>query len=174
MNFSNRFKNGSWLLIINTILFIGEIMPWFIRINLLKIIGLKAGKSTFLDNKIYIKQPWKLRIGKNTTINRGVEFYSGVKSTSKIIIGNNCAIAPNVKFYAAGHDPNTRNLTDSSADNIIGNNVWIGANSIILQGVTVGDNAIVGAGSLVNKDLDRNCIFAGVPAIFKRERVIEK
>ena len=46
----------------------------------------------------------------------------------------------------------------------IGNGCWIGANSIILPGVTIGDGCIIGAGSVVNKDCDSNCLYAGNPA----------
>ena len=75
-------------------------------------------------------------------------------------------IAPNCSFYTAGHPLNaeTRNKGLEYAKPIeIGNNVWIGGNVIVLPGVKIGDNAVVGAGSVVNKDIPANVVAVGNP-----------
>lgn len=81
-----------------------------------------------------------------------------------IEIGDNVIIAPRVHILA--HDASTKLFMDYTrvANVKIGNNVFIGAGSIILPGVTIGDNVVIGAGSVVNKDIPANSLAAGVPA----------
>lgn len=86
----------------------------------------------------------------------------------KVVIGNNCSISHNVRIYTSS------NVTDQIfsdkkrekhfGDVIIENGVWIGANVFITPGVKIGSNSIVGANSVVTKDIDRNAVFGGVPA----------
>ncbi len=81
-----------------------------------------------------------------------------------ISIGDNVTLAPRVHILA--HDASTKKFIGYTriAKVTIGNNVFIGAGSIILPGVTIGDNVIVGAGSVVTKDIPSNVIVAGNPA----------
>ena len=83
-----------------------------------------------------------------------------------IEIGDNVTIAPRVHILA--HDASTEKVVGLTkvANTSIGNNVFIGASSIILPGANIGDNVIVGAGSLVNKPLKSNGVYAGNPAKF--------
>ena len=81
-----------------------------------------------------------------------------------ITIGNNVTLAPNVHILA--HDASTKKALGYTKIGkvIIGNNVFIGASSIVLPGVTVGDNVIIGAGSIVTRDIPSDCVVAGNPA----------
>ena len=90
----------------------------------------------------------------------------------QVSIGNNTDIAAGVLIQDYdGHVllPNTRET--SALPISIGNNVWIGANSIILKGVTIGDGAVVAAGSIVTKDVPPRCLAGGVPAKIIREDI---
>lgn len=83
----------------------------------------------------------------------------------KIIIGKGTWIAPNVGLITTNHDVYNLNKHVSGKDIILGNNCWIGMNSVILPGVVLGPRTIVGAGSVVTKSfLDGNCIIVGNPA----------
>lgn len=85
--------------------------------------------------------------------------------SAKIIIGKGTYIAPNVGLITANHDKSNLDEHDSGQDITIGENCWIGMNSVILPGVTLGDRTIVGAGSIVTKSfLEGNCIIVGNPA----------
>ena len=76
---------------------------------------------------------------------------------------------PNVKFISADQDINERNLHKSSSEIYIGKSCWIGAGSIILPGVRLGDNVVVGATSVVTRSVEPNKIVVGNPAkIIKR------
>jgi maltose O-acetyltransferase len=81
-----------------------------------------------------------------------------------VLIGSNVRIAPNVKFHAAGHDPDDPLLMENGGDIIVGDDVWIGAGALILQGVHIGRGAVIAAGSVVSRDVPEHCIAGGVPA----------
>ncbi len=106
----------------------------------------------------------KILIGAHTYINRNT-FLDAIES---LVIGRNCAIGPGC--YITDHDHGT-NLNFSPLNQPmvaiptkIGDRVWIGANVTILKGVTIGDDAIIGAGSVVTKNVPEKAIVAGVPA----------
>jgi maltose O-acetyltransferase len=88
---------------------------------------------------------------------------------SNTFIGKNVIMGPDVKIYTKNHkfdrlDIPIKNQGHTNEKVIIGNDVWIGANSILLPGVTIGDHSIVAAGSIVTKDIPSFVIFGGVPA----------
>ena len=119
--------------------------------------------------KYWIEQPFVCDYGYNIEI--GENFYSNHNLTildcAKVTFGDNVFIGPNCSFYTAEHplDAKKRNSGLEYAKPItIGNNVWIGGSVTILSGVSVGDNVVIGAGSVVTKDIPPNTIVAGVPA----------
>ena len=88
-----------------------------------------------------------------------------INGKNGIIFGDNVYIAAGVKIISANHDFNDYNNYVKEEPIIIGNNVWIGANAIILPGVRIADGCIIGAGSVVTKSfLEKNCVIAGNPA----------
>lgn len=85
-------------------------------------------------------------------------------------LGDGCQIGHNVVFATLNHglEPADRGTT-YPAPIVLGRNVWVGSNATILQGVTIGDNAVVAAGAVVSRDVPANTIVGGVPArIIKR------
>lgn len=81
-----------------------------------------------------------------------------------IYIGDGTMIAPGVKIISANHTLDNYKSHDKIQPIKIGNNCWLGCNCIILPGVQLGDNVIVGAGSVVTKSFDSNSIIVGNPA----------
>ena len=101
-----------------------------------------------------------ISIGRNCFINTNLRIGS---SKAKIFIGDNVRISPNVSIETTTH------LVDVTRKSIhrnvvIGNNVWIGINSTVLPGVTIGDGSIIGACSLVRTDIPPNSLAYGTPA----------
>ncbi|MFT6926745.1 MAG: galactoside O-acetyltransferase [Psychromonas sp.] len=122
----------------------------------------------------YIEPPLHANWGKHTHL--GDHVYANFNLTlvddTHIYIGNYVMFGPNVTIATAGH-PITPALRQKAAQfNIpvyIGNNVWIGANCVILPGVTIGDNSVIGAGSIVTKNIPANVVAVGNPCRILRE-----
>lgn len=124
--------------------------------------------------KFFIEPPFRCDYGYN--IELGDNFYSNynliILDCAKVTIGDNVLIGPNVGIYTAGHplDYEIRNQEYEYAFPIrIGNNVWIGGNVVINPGISIGDNAVIGAGSVVTKDIPSNVIAVGNPCKVLRE-----
>ena len=110
----------------------------------------------------YCDYGFNITIGENFYTNHNVTILDGAKVT----FGDNVFIAPNCVFSTAGHaiDSEQRAKGLEIARPItVGNNVWIGANVSVLPGVTIGNSSIIGAGSVVNKDIPEGVIAAGNP-----------
>jgi len=105
-------------------------------------------------------------IDKDTYV--GSYSYLGTDKGQFIKIGEGCAISHNVKFYTNSYlsdcDFSEKPRLMKFGNILIGNNVWIGANVFIGCGVEIGDNCVIGANSVVTKDLEKNGIYAGIPA----------
>lgn len=88
----------------------------------------------------------------------------------KIIIGRNCYIAPNVGLITTNHDVYDVTKHVEGKDIVLGDGCWIGMNSILLPGVVLGPNTVVGAGSVVTHSYpDGHCVIAGNPAKLLRQ-----
>jgi len=130
------------------------------------------GDYTYIDNThgqtkiLCFKQSETVVIGKFCSIASNVRIFGGGEHNINLI-----STYPLKKFFQSyGVDPNVI----SKGPTIIGNDVWIGMNSIILSGVSIGDGAIIGAGSVVTKDVLPYAIVAGNPAKLIRHRFNEK
>ncbi|CAL2082110.1 putative maltose O-acetyltransferase [Tenacibaculum sp. 190524A02b] len=129
-----------------------------------------VGKGIVVEHNFHCDFGYNIHVGAN--------FYAGYNCTildmAEVSIGDNCLIAPNVGIYTAGHtiNPINRHKTGYAKPITIGNNVWIGGHCAIIGGVTIGDNSIIAAGSVVTKDVPKNTIYGGKPA--KKLRDIDK
>lgn len=114
-----------------------------------------------------------VEFGENSFANIGFMKVPNTCSKSKIIIGKNVSIAPNVMCICEANANNGKEINSYSyvvdkatcnEDIYIEDEVWIGANVTILPGITIGKSAIIGAGSVVTKDVDSYGVYVGVPA----------
>lgn len=125
-----------------------------------------------IDESCFIIPPFHTEFGKNTKIGKNVFINSccHFQDNGGIEIGDKTMIGQNVTIVTLNHDinPETRiNATPKSVK--IGKNVWIGADCTILPGVTIGDNSVIGAGSVVTKNVPDNVVVAGNPVKILKE-----
>ncbi len=117
----------------------------------------------------FVEAPFRCAYGVNTFLGDEVFLNTGcvILDCTRVEIGAKTLIGPAVQIYTAEHplDPELRATASETARPVIlGRNVWIGGGAILLPGVTVGDDAIVGAGSVVTKDIPAGCVAVGNPA----------
>ncbi|MFV9347281.1 sugar O-acetyltransferase [Citrobacter freundii] len=108
----------------------------------------------------------RITIGSHVYINAGCVFLD----QAPISIGDNTLIGPNTTITTASHpvNPSQRSAGVIAGPISIGSNVWLGAGVVVLPGVTIGNNSVIAANSVVRTDVPADCLFAGVPATFKK------
>jgi acetyltransferase-like isoleucine patch superfamily enzyme len=116
-----------------------------------------------------------LRIGRDTHIQARCQFSAHLGS---IHIGENVQIAPNCAFYPYDHGttagiPMSRQPLTTKGDIVVGNDAWLGFGVVVLSGVRIGEGAVIGAGSLVTRDIPAGAIAVGNPARVVRMRAQE-
>lgn len=124
-------------------------------------ITLDRGGSLEIGSNFKMRDGAKIRVRKNAECKLGsnvsLNSFNMIACHEKIIIGDDCQLSPNVQIYDHDHDFTSENgVRDGkykTAPIIIGNNVWIGANSVILRGTVIGDNAVIGAGCIVKGEV---------------------
>jgi acetyltransferase-like isoleucine patch superfamily enzyme len=149
-----------------------ELLPQFARRVFFRAMFRKLGAAGLIDYKTYFRYPSKMSIGDHSYINHGCCFYGSSLEGVEIVIGNDVALGPHVKIFTATHDYSTHDLKDTAASVKVEDNAWVGGGSIILPGVTIGRGAVIGAGSVVTKDVPAFSVAVGNPARVVRERVM--
>jgi maltose O-acetyltransferase len=117
---------------------------------------------------LYIEPPFHCDYGYNISCGDNVYFNVNcvVLDCAPIKIGSNVFFAPNVQIYTATHplDAELRKTLENALPITIGNDCWIGGNSVICPGVSIGNGCVIGAGSVVTKDIPENSLAVGNPA----------
>ena len=141
-----------------------------IRVILLRLAGARIGENSYIRSNLFITNPRLLSMGKNSGFSRNVSLFL----YKDLLIGSNVKIGSNLTVHTAEH------IIDQKLDKpiferglkykkvIIGNNVYIGSNVTILAGVSIGDDTVIGAGSVVTRSLTGGFLYAGVPATKKK------
>ena len=122
----------------------------------------KTGEELTVHSPFWCDYGYNIEVGENFFANHGCVFLDG----GKITFGDNVFIAPLCGFYTAGHpvDAERRNIHLEYSHPIkVGDNVWIGGGTQVMPGVTIGSNVVIGAGSVVTKDIPDNVVAVGNP-----------
>ena len=128
----------------------------------LKAILGKTGETLWIEAPFHCDYGWNIEVGNNFFANYNLV----ILDVGKVTMGENVMCAPNVSIYTAGHPlhPEMRNTGyEYGIPVTIGENVWIGGNAVIMPGVHIGSNVVIGAGSVVVKDIPDNMVAVGNP-----------
>lgn len=139
--------------------------PDEIRDIVSRLFGYRVDDTFRLFPPLYTDFGRNIRVGRNVFINAACHF----QDQGGVTIGDGCLIGHAVVFATLNHDMDpAMRAAMTPAPIVLGRNVWVGSNATILQGVTIGDNAIIAAGAVVTKDVAPDTVAAGVPARFIR------
>jgi acetyltransferase-like isoleucine patch superfamily enzyme len=129
------------------------------------------GDGCIIDRGMTVEVTGRLEVGPRTIFGHDCT----VAARSSVTIGANCLVAELVSIRDHDHDFSrldlpTRDQGATTADIVVGSNVWLGSKVTVLKGVTIGDNAVIGAGAVVSRDIPANAVAMGVPARVVRYR----
>ena len=138
------------------------------RRDILKELIPNKGKNVYIQPPFYCDYGYNMVVGKNVYFN----FNCVVLDATLVKIGSRTLIGPNVQLYTATHPMNAKeraSLQESARPISIGEDVWIGGSTVVCPGVIIGDRTVIGAGSVVTKDLPADVFAAGNPCKIIRE-----
>ncbi len=137
------------------------------RVFLLRLFGAKIGKGCYISPKAKILIPWKVKIGNYVSI----DDYAYLRSTGNIEIGDYVSIAMYVHIVPGGHDIRSRGFENNATFTKIENGAFLGADSFVGRGVTIGQFAVLGSRAAAYKDIPENSVAIGMPAKVIGERI---
>ena len=141
--------------------------------EIIKKLKIKTKENFTIESPFYCDYGFNIEIGENFYANHNLT----ILDVAKVKIGDNVFIGPNVIISTAGHPLSYKKRNEGleyAYEIEIGKNVWIGANVVINPGVKVGDNTVIGSGSVITKDIKENSLAFGNPCRVKREINVEK
>ncbi|MCI6958148.1 MAG: sugar O-acetyltransferase [Candidatus Faecousia sp.] len=123
---------------------------------------LQTREDPFINPPFYCDYGTHIKVGKHFFANYNCTFLD----VAPITFGDNCLLGPNVSIYTAGHPvhpDSRRSRYEYGIAVTIGNDVWLGGSTVVCPGVTIGDGCVIGAGSVVTRDIPPYSIAAGNP-----------
>lgn len=135
----------------------------------LRIFGAEIGKGLVIKPHVSVKYPWNLEIGDNVWIGENV----WIDNLGKVKIGSNVCLSQGAMILSGNHNFSKRNFELMVKEISIEDGAWLGAKSLVCQGVTVGSHAVLSVSSVASENLEPYGIYRGNPAIKIKDRVIE-
>lgn len=163
------FKRFLWY-VINICFFMNPLFSSSsLKILLLRLFGAKIGIGVIIKPSVNIKYPWNLKVGNNVWIGERV----WIDNLGEVMIEDNACISQGALILSGNHNYKKQSFDLIVKDILIEEGVWIGAKSIVCQGVTCRSHSVLTLGSVAAKDLDPYSIYQGNPAVKIRDRIIE-
>ena len=133
--------------------------------GLLRMYGAHIGPHVVIKPCVSVKYPWHLSIGENSWIGEQV----WIDNLADVTVGKNCCISQGAMLLCGNHD-----YTKESFDLITGkiklkDGAWVGAKAIVCPGVTMGEGSVLTAGSVATRDIERDAVCQGNPAVVKKQ-----
>jgi len=155
----------------NVLFLLNPLNPFVgLKIFVLKMFGAKIGVGVIIKPKVSVKYPWKLEIGANTWIGENV----WIDNLDVVKIGANCCLSQGALLLSGNHNYKKKSFDLLVRPITIEDGVWIGARSIVIQGVVMKSHSILTVNSVATTSLDAYGIYQGNPAVKIRERIISE
>jgi putative colanic acid biosynthesis acetyltransferase WcaF len=157
---ASRGKELLWVLV--RCLFFESAWPWpsSLRVFWLRLFGARVGRGCVIRSRVHISFPWRLRLGDHVWMGEGVF----VLSLAEVEMGDHVCVSQRAFLCTGAHDHRRESFDLRTAPIRIGPHAWVAAHAILLPGVTIGEGAVVGAGSVVKRDVPPFVIVEGNPA----------
>lgn len=133
----------------STLLFTQVWCPNRLRCALLRTFGARIGTGVLIKHRVNVQWPWKLSIGNDSWVGTGADLYN----VDRIVIGSNVCVSPHAYLCTGSHDRRSPVFEYDNAPIVIEDGAWLCTRAVVLRGVTVGANSVIGAGSVVSKDV---------------------
>ena len=140
--------------------FVNNIPCWFIRKQFYRLFGMSIGSNARIHMKCVVLAPKKISIGTNTIINE----HCFLDGRGGLKIGNNCSISIYSMMITGSHSKSSTEFSYRAGEINIGDNVWLGARTIILESTRISDKAIIGAGCVFKGLAEKNSVYFGNPS----------
>ena len=166
---ASKFK---WLLwfVANGLFVLNPTIPFnFVRVFVLKLFGAKIGKGVIIKHRVNVKFPWNLEVGDHCWIGEAV----WIENQGKVKIGKSCCLSQGIVLMTGNHNYKKVTFDLIVKPITLEDGVWLGASSMVTQGVTCHSHAVLGVASVANTDLEGYTIYAGNPCQEVRKRVME-
>lgn len=145
---------------------------WHIHDHVASRARMKVGRNARIHPTASLRRGQNIVLGENSHINQYCCVWAS--PNARIILGDNLLMGPGVKIFSSNHGMARCEVMNrqewAERDIVVGNDVWIGANAVIVPGVKIGDGAVVAAGAVVTKDVAPYAVVGGVPAKVIKER----
>ena len=165
-----KFKIALWF-VFNALILKNKYNPFGgLRIMFLKLFGAKIGKGVVIKPSVSVKYPWKLTVGDHVWIGENV----WIDNLDQITIGNHVCISQGALLLCGNHNYKKSSFDLMIAPIVLEDGVWIGAKSMVTQGVVCKEQSILAVQSVATKDLEPYTIYQGNPALEVRKRTIDE
>lgn len=164
----NALKRLFWYF--TNALFFRSAYPFMgVKIVLLKLYGAKIGTGLVIKPHVSIKYPWNLQIGDHVWIGENV----WIDNLGSVKIGNNVCISQGALIMSGNHNYSKPGFDLMIKEISIEDGAWLGAKSVVCQGVTIGSHAVLSVSSVASDNLDPYSIYRGNPAVKIKDRIIQ-
>ena len=152
-----------WLFVTNSLQISTGLRLWALRR-----FGAQIGEGVIMRQRVRVKFPWRLTIGDRSWIGEGV----WIHNQGEVVIGSDTVVSQETFITTGSHD--ARKTMDLIVKPVtIGDGVWITSRCMVLAGVRIGDNALVLPGAVVDRSLDPQGVYGGVPARYIKQRAMD-
>jgi len=165
---AGAIKRLFWYITNSTVFYSGWLFPYAFKRAMLRLFGAKIGADVVIKPRVNIKYAWNLEIGDHAWIGENV----WIDNLDRVSIGANSCISQGALLLCGNHDYSKSTFDLMVKPITIGEGAWIGAKSIVTQGVMVGAHSVLAVGSVASSDLVEYGIYRGNPAQKQKDRVI--